>query len=484
MSGNIKVVCRFRPSNSKEKAKGATEVVHFDDPQTLRIVGATNHKFDFDRVFTPAESQKEVFDYAAKPVVDDIFKGYNGTIFVYGQTGSGKTHTMQGPNIHDPVMKGIIPRIIENIFVHVEEADEKFEFLVKVSYIEIYMEKIRDLLNPTKSDLKIRENRDKSVYIEGVTEAYVTCGDDVVRLMDEGSGNRKVAATNMNDVSSRSHSVFVLMVQQKDLSNGSTMAATLYLVDLAGSEKVGKTGASGQVLDEAKGINKSLSALGNVINALTDGKSKHIPYRDSKLTRLLQQSLGGNARTTLIINCSPSSYNEEETLSTLRFGIRAKTIKNKAKVNKDLSVAELKELLDKANKEIARLKAIISGGLDPAAAAAALNAGAGAASDKSLPAPAAMQEKVMKLEEKLKAEEEDRRGLVEKLDALSDQLRDRESEFESEMAKFQKAKEELKNASATSEEYEKVRSCPLEPILNTCIFFFFLGKQYYGKQAG
>jgi len=323
MSNNIKVVCRFRPSNSKEKARGATEIIHLsDDGTTVKVVGQGNHSFNFDKIWGPSATQTEVYDYAARPVVEDLFKGFNGTIFVYGQTGSGKTHTMQGPDIHDSVMKGIIPRMIETIFSFVEEASETMEFLVKVSYIEIYMEKIRDLMAPNKMDLKIRENKDKSVYIEGVTEEYVTCADDVIRVMDTGSANRKVAATNMNDVSSRSHSIFVWNVEQKNLQNGTTMSGKLYLVDLAGSEKVGKTGATGQTLDEAKGINKSLSALGNVINALTDGKSKHVPYRDSKLTRLLQESLGGNSRTTLIINCSPSSYNEEETLSTLRFGIR------------------------------------------------------------------------------------------------------------------------------------------------------------------
>jgi kinesin family protein 5 len=243
----------------------------------------------------------------------DIFKGYNGTIFVYGQTGSGKTHTMQGPDIHDDEMKGIIPRMIQTIFTEVEQASEKIEFLVKVSYIEIYMEKIRDLMNRMRAlfccirfanvltvtladqtDLKIRENKDKSVYIENVTEEYVTCEDDVIRIMDSGALHRKVAATSihivanplifgifvrltqtdMNDVSSRSHSIFVLTIEQKNLETGGTMSAKLYLVDLAGSEKVGKTGATGQTLDEAKGINKSLSALGNVINALTDGKAR------------------------------------------------------------------------------------------------------------------------------------------------------------------------------------------------------------------
>lgn len=487
MSNNIKVVCRFRPSNSKEKAKGATDIVHLsDDGTTVKIIGQANHTFNFDKIWGPITSQTDVYDYAARPVVEDLFKGFNGTIFVYGQTGSGKTHTMQGPDIHNKELKGIIPRMIETIFSFVEDASETMEFLVKVSYIEIYMEKIRDLMAPEKADLKIRENKDKSVYIEGVTEEYVTCAEDVIRVMDTGSGNRKVAATNMNDVSSRSHSIFVWNVEQKNLQNGTTMSGKLYLVDLAGSEKVGKTGATGQTLDEAKGINKSLSALGNVINALTDGKSKHVPYRDSKLTRLLQESLGGNSRTTLIINCSPSSYNEEETLSTLRFGIRAKTIKNQAKVNKEMSVQELKALLDKANKEISRLKTyctcleeelrLVKGDItiSPAAKDKA------GASGMTLPSPAiqqvqsqttlqvmspdtrsklpnvaAINDRVTELEDKLRQAEDEKSEILEKVDSLQDALRDREQAAGEELERLEKLKDELTNATATQEQYEK-----------------------------
>ena len=168
--------------------------------------------------------------------------------------------------------------------------------------------------------------------------------------MHLGNNNRAVCATNMNEGSSRSHLVFIMTIAQKDLQNSSAKTGKLCLIDLAGSEKISKTGAAGQMLQEAKDINKSLSALGNVINALTDGKGAHIPYRDSKLTRILQESLGGNSKTTLIIACSPSSYNEQETLSTLRFGYRAKSIKNKAKINKEFTVAELQGLLEKAEK--------------------------------------------------------------------------------------------------------------------------------------
>ncbi|EIE88029.1 kinesin heavy chain [Rhizopus delemar RA 99-880] len=264
----------------------------------------------------------------------NVTAGYNGTVFAYGQTGSGKTFTMMGADIDDENTKGIIPRIVEQIFTSIMAAPSNLEFTVKVSYMEIYMEKVRDLLNRSQ--------------------------DDVYEVMRNGSANRVVSATNMNAESSRSHSIVVVTITQKNVDTGAAKSGKLYLVDLAGSEKVGKTGASGQTLEEAKKINKSLTALGMVINALTDGKSSHIPYRDSKLTRILQESLGGNSRTTLIINCSPSSYNEAETLSTLRFGMRAKTIKNKAKVNADLSPAELKALLKKVKTETVTFKSYIA----------------------------------------------------------------------------------------------------------------------------
>lgn len=281
--------------------------------------------------------------------------GYNATIFAYGQTSSGKTYTMEGASIDDPELRGIIPRTATEIFNNVMAADENIEFIVKVSYIEIYMERIRDLLDPYKSkvNLQVREDHQRGIFVEGMTEVCVTSDEELLSTMRDGAANRAVAATGMNEGSSRSHSVFMVTLYQRNLVNQATKAGKLYLVDLAGSEMVRKTGASGRQLEEAKTINKSLSALGMVINALTDPNSSHVPYRDSKLTRVLQESLGGNSRTNLIINVSPSSYNTSETLSTLRFGNRAKSIKNKAVVNEERSVEEYKILLAKAEKALA-----------------------------------------------------------------------------------------------------------------------------------
>ncbi|CCG84756.1 protein of unknown function [Taphrina deformans PYCC 5710] len=353
MSSNIKVVCRFRPVNKIELANGHSEpIVDFVDVDTVKIEsGDVKDSFTFDRVFDMRSRQQDVFDYSIKSTVDDILNGYNGTVFAYGQTGAGKSFTMMGVE-SDRTLRGVIPRIIEQVFDSIAAAPGNMEYTVKVSYMEIYMEKIRDLLAPMHDNLPIHEDKSRGVYVKGLLEVYVGSLEEVSQVLVQGGHARATSSTNMNAESSRSHSIFVVTVTQKNIETGSAKSGQLFLVDLAGSEKVGKTGASGQTLEEAKKINKSLSALGMVINSLTDGKSTHVPYRDSKLTRILQESLGGNSRTTLIINCSPSAYNDLETLSTLRFGMRAKSIKNKAKVNAELSPAELKVHLRKARADI------------------------------------------------------------------------------------------------------------------------------------
>jgi kinesin family protein 5 len=274
---------------------------------------------------------------------------------------------MMGGDIDDCESKGLTPRLVERVFETIAEAPTNLEFLVKVSFMEIYMERIRDLLHrkcfvdcdidifiAANENLPINEDKNRGVYVKGLQEVYVSSIQEVYEVMRIGDGSRKKASTNMNEESSRSHSIFVIMIQQKDTLSGTSKIGKLYLVDLAGSEKVGKTGATGQTLEEAKKINRSLTALGMVIHALTDGKSSHIPYRDSKLTRILQESLGGNSKTTLVINCSPSSFNDAETISTLRFGIRAKTIQNRAQVNVELSAIELKILLKKTQTDLAQ----------------------------------------------------------------------------------------------------------------------------------
>lgn len=326
------------------------------------------HKFTFDHVFDIDSSQELVYDIVGKPAVNSTLEGYNTTIFAYGQTGTGKTYTMEGFTYSqsDP-KRGIVPRCIEDIFRYIEQSsNEESKFMVRASYLQIYNDSISDLLRPDKVNLNIREDKRKGIYVESLSEWGVRSTYDIYTLLERGAELRETSSTKMNDVSSRSHAVFTIVVEQligveteETLDRGIIKkplikSAKLNLVDLAGSERIRITGAVGKQAEEGKKINKSLSALGNVIFALTDSKVRgHIPYRDSKLTRLLEDSLGGNCKTYMIATISPAQESFNESLSTLHFAKRAKTIKNKPKINED---KEQRSLLKQYEEELKNLR--------------------------------------------------------------------------------------------------------------------------------
>ncbi|XP_024040830.1 kinesin-like protein KIN-1 [Citrus clementina] len=332
---NITVCARFRPLSSKERSNhGDSVCIHGIDNESFIFKDdkEENFKFGFDRVFYEKSEQAEVFEFLALPIVRDAFNGMNGTVITYGQTGAGKTFSMEGPSILacDEQKKGLLQRTVDELFDCMKSSDASVKFTIKLSMVEIYMEKVRDLFDLSRDNIQIKESRVQGILLSGVTEIYVFNSAEALQSLASGISNRAVGETQMNMASSRSHCIYIFTVQQELTKEKRVKAGKLLLVDLAGSEKAEKTGAEGKVLEEAKTINKSLSALGNVISALTcgsPGKAFHIPYRDSKLTRILQDALGGNSRTALLCCCSPSTSNSAESLSTLRFGTRAKHIK-------------------------------------------------------------------------------------------------------------------------------------------------------------
>lgn len=369
----MKVVVRVRPLNSAETKEGfkmITKVNTIDGTIKVEIPrkDASNHEtpaktFTFDTVFAPEVKQVDVYNRVARPIVSNVLEGYNGTIFAYGQTGTGKTFTMEGDRAV-PELKGIIPNSFAHIFGHIAKSGDDKNFLVRVSYLEIYNEEVRDLLGKDQqARLEVKERPDVGVYVKDLSAFVVNNADDMDKIMTMGNKNRSVGSTNMNAHSSRSHAIFTTTIECAEKgADKQTMfrVGKLHLVDLAGSERQSKTGASGQRLKEATKINLSLSTLGNVISALVDGKSTHVPYRNSKLTRLLQDSLGGNSKTLMFANVGPADFNYDETISTLRYANRAKSIKNKARINEDPKDALMKQY----QKEIEELKRLLEEGSD------------------------------------------------------------------------------------------------------------------------
>lgn len=390
-SGNIKVVVRCRPMNSRERNRGASNLIEFVDQHQLILSPpneadtkenskATKKKsmpFSFDRAYDEHTEQDDLFQYIGVELLQHAFNGFNTCVFAYGQTGSGKSHSMVGY----AQAKGIIPLTCARLFEDINQktaADPNLKISVEVSYIEIYNEKVRDLLNPkNKGNLKVREHPSLGPYVEDLSKLVVASYPDIMNLMDEGNKARTVAATNMNETSSRSHAVFTLVLTQKRFDVQTKLEAEkvsrISMVDLAGSERANSTGATGARLKEGANINRSLTTLGKVIAALAIASSavepvkgakkpktasldSFVPYRDSVLTWLLKDSLGGNSKTAMIAAISPADY--EETLSTLRYADQAKKIKNKAVVNEDPNAKLIREL----KEELELLRTRVSGG--------------------------------------------------------------------------------------------------------------------------
>nr|KAF6391539.1 centromere protein E [Pipistrellus kuhlii] len=352
--GAVAVCVRVRPLNSREEALGEDTQVYWKTGNNAIYQVDGSKSFNFDRVFDSNETTKDVYEEIAVPIIDSAIQGYNGTIFAYGQTASGKTYTMMGSGDY----LGVIPRAIHDIFQKIEKFPDR-EFLLRVSYMEIYNETITDLLCDTRKmkPLIIREDYNRNVYVSDLTEEVVSTSEMALKWIRKGEKNRHYGITKMNQRSSRSHTIFRMILESREKGEpsnceGSVKVSHLNLVDLAGSERAAQTGAEGVRLKEGCNINRSLFILGQVIKKLSDGQvGGFINYRDSKLTRILQNSLGGNAKTRIICTITPVSF--DETLSTLQFASTAKYMKNTPYVNE---VSSDEALLKRYRKEIMDLK--------------------------------------------------------------------------------------------------------------------------------
>lgn len=367
---NIKVIVRCRPLNAKETEQGYKSCVDLDladNTVTVHTLCGNPDRWTFDAVINNSYAQRDVFVQYIRPMVDSVLEGFNATVFAYGQSGSGKTHTMTG-RMGDPDFEGIIPRTLAYIFQMLklfQQSTPNKRFSLYVSFVELYNGKVRDLLAKQQVPLAVKENKDKTFFVQGAHVPQVKTPEDILALMEEGTERRQVAATELNADSSRSHSVFTIVMECTETSDDGdarSVTSKLNLVDLAGSERQSKTGATGDTLKEGCNINLSLSALGTVIDTLVKGRG-HVPFRSSPLTMLLKDSLGGSSKTVMFANIGPSEHNISETISTLRFADRAKQIKNKPVINmdsKDQKIAELSELVAELRE---KLKQFETGGM-------------------------------------------------------------------------------------------------------------------------
>jgi len=336
LKGALRVFCRVRPLNSRETKKGDHIAVDIPDAFTVVVTKPDNEKqvFNYDTIFGPTTTQSEVF-YEVKSLVQSAMDGYNITIFSYGQTGAGKTWTLYGSGSEH----GVSPRTCEEVFRFVHRDSERLDIGVKASMVELYNDQLRDLLNtakkPPKLEFKMYKQPDGQAAqrLEGAIETQVASSEDLAKVVATGLGNRKVRGTDMNAQSSRSHLLLTIHLNITEKASGRSRAGKITIVDLAGSERLAKSGATGDAQKEAIEINKSLTALGDVMMAFTS-KAKLIPYRNSKLTQLMQDSLGGTAKTLMFVNISPANSNAEETINALKYASRARCIENDVQVHR------------------------------------------------------------------------------------------------------------------------------------------------------
>ncbi|KAI0211658.1 Kinesin-related protein 1 [Lamellibrachia satsuma] len=460
MADNVKVAVRVRPFNSREKTRNSTIIIEMKG-QSTEILDPENPKnepriFSFDYSYWSHDEFKERSDGYLEPntpkyadqqivfndlglgVLDNAWKGYNTSLFAYGQTGSGKSYSMVGYGAN----KGIVPLACEELFSAIEkkrsDAKEGEEYQVTFSMLEIYNEQVRDLLNPkslkVKGGLKVRQHSNKGFYVEQLMTVPVNSYTEIDSKINEGTKNRTVASTNMNATSSRAHTIVAINFTQKSpnaAGQSMTKTSVINLVDLAGSERADATGATGDRLKEGAGINQSLSTLGNCIKALADmsngKKSIIVPFRDSVLTKLLKNALGGNSKTIMIAALSPADINYDETLSTLRFADRAKAIKTQAVVNESPTEKLIRELREENARLMEQLK---SGGVMPSAPSSGGGDGG-----------AAVEEMRTQMEEELRRNQEEMAAMQE---TWQQKMAEREKEFQVEIEATKQKKEQQK----------------------------------------
>ena len=348
----VQVAVRIRPLNRSDGADERVAVrVDPNDPKGITVDERRNRNFSYDHVF--CGGQEEVYSAIGTPMLEEAYKGFNVCLFAYGQTGSGKTYSIQGEDGEDK--QGIVPRFVRDVFQQAQrrvEDDPDITIKISMSMIEIYMEKVRDLLvertrGQEPGSLEIHEDQNRRVYVKNVSVHSVLGAERVLELLKFGNSNRQTAETRMNEASSRSHSIVQLTISQLfGAVDRKDTESLVSLVDLAGSERQGKTETTGQQFEEAKKINQSLLMLGRALNSFSDGRNDFISLRESKLTRLLSESFGGNSKTWMLATISPSQFNLVESLSTLEYALNAKAITNRAEVNQVAKLLELKDMKD------------------------------------------------------------------------------------------------------------------------------------------